>query len=104
MHRVGTDRPISLPLRVLSRHAIPGDAWRKIINFCGRDTSFCHLIIPKFQDDCSVLLLLAENAQIHVEKAKRSTNTGKIQALASGSENRPCTIAKESGRVRPLNA
>ena len=105
MQRVGTDRPISLPLRVLSRHAIPGDAWRKIIDFCGRDTSFCHLIIPKFQNDCLVLLLLAENGQSHVDKAKKdAANECKLQALAADSAKRPCAFEKESWRVRPPSA
>lgn len=95
--RVNANRHTSPPLRVLSRHAIPGDAWRKIIDFCGRDPSFCYLIIPKFQDDCLVLLLLAENGgQKHFEKAKAATCHCKLQALASGPKNPTGPFEKES--------
>ena len=75
----------------LSRHAISGHAWRSIIDFCGNDASFCYLIIPKFQNDSTILLLLAENGQRQLEKAK---------ALASGSENRTDPLQEESRSIR----
>ena len=58
-------------LPALSPHAIPAGAYRLIIDFCGRDPSFCHLIIPHFRDNLSVLLLLSENGQKFIDKRQR---------------------------------
>ena len=74
--------------RALSRHAIPGDAWRAIINCCGRDTSFCHLVIPKFLGNGFVLLLLADNGQKYVDKANETARRhAELQAVASNPES-----------------
>ena len=83
--------------RALSRHAIPGDAWRNIIDFCHRDPSFCYLVVPKFLDNGLVLLLLAENGQNYVDRATgTASRRTKLQEVASKPENRTDTLEEES--------
>ena len=55
-------------MRVLCVHPIPGDCWRRIINFCGADASFCHLIAPWFQDNGMVVMLLCEGGERFVQE------------------------------------
>ena len=68
---LGMEPPLVKRLPALSPHAIPAGAYRLIIDFCGRDPSFCHLIIPHFQDDCLVLLLLSENGEKFIAQRRR---------------------------------
>ena len=87
--------------RALSRQAIPGDAWRNIIDFCHRDPSFCHLVVPKFLDNGLVLLLLAENGQKYVDRAIGTAfRQSELQAVASNPENRTDAVEEESRRLR----
>ena len=93
--RLATPPARRLPLRKLSRHAIPEDAWRKIIDYCGRDASFCHLILPHFQNDCLVLLLLAENGEKFLAQRQRPGEQDPLDKVTTCSASRTNALQKK---------
>ena len=52
-----------LKTKSLWRRPIPVNVWRLLVDQCGRDSSFCHNIIPAFTDDGFVVLLVATHGR-----------------------------------------
>ena len=91
------------PLRQLPRHAIPGDAWCKIINYSRRDASFCHLIVPHFQNDSLVPLVLAENGEKFIARQQRPNEQDPHEKVTARPASRTFALQIERRRVRGIH-